>query len=72
MKHKSGMHVLLVFGGFFTPPFAFSELRGEIEKGRRTSFSLRTQRPSLPIISSLAGLFARWLFHPRTPNQIVR
>jgi len=27
-------------------------LAGEIEKGRRTSFSFETQRPSLPIISA--------------------
>jgi hypothetical protein len=39
----------------------------EIEKGRLTYFPIQTQRPSLPIISSLAALFARWLFHPRTP-----
>jgi hypothetical protein len=41
--------------------------QGEIQKGRRTSSAIQTQRPSLPIISSLAALFARWLFHPRTP-----
>src|SRR5437879_7555910 len=29
--------------------------------------SIRTRRLSLPIISSLAALSARWPFHPRTP-----
>jgi hypothetical protein len=39
----------------------------ELQKGRLTSHSIRTQRPSSPIISSLAALFARWQSHPRTP-----
>jgi len=30
-------------------------------------FSIRTRKPSLPIVSSLAALSARRLFHPRTP-----
>jgi hypothetical protein len=44
----------------------------EMQKGRRTSFSLPDSKIRLPIISSLTALFARWLFHPRTPVQIVR
>ncbi len=38
-----------------------------MQKGRRTFSPIQTQRPSLPIISSLKALLARRLFHPRTP-----
>jgi len=44
----------------------------EIQKGRLTSFSIRTRRLSLPIISSLKALLARRQFHPRTSHVIVR
>jgi hypothetical protein len=40
---------------------------GSEYKGRPTSHSIKTQRPSLPIISSLEALSARRRFHPRTP-----
>jgi hypothetical protein len=40
---------------------------GKLKKGRRTHDSIRTRKPSSPIISSLEALLARRQFHPRTP-----
>ena len=42
------------------------DAREKLNKGG-SPFPIRTRRPSLPIISSLKALFARWPFHPRTP-----
>jgi len=41
--------------------------REKIEKGRSTSHSIQTQKPSSPIINRLEALLARRQLHPRTP-----
>ncbi len=57
-------------GGAFAAQWTIGQRTlSTIEKGRLTSFSIRTRRLSLPIISSLKALLARRLFHPRTPTR---
>jgi hypothetical protein len=44
----------------------------KFKKGGAPRFPFKTQRPSSPIISSLAALFARWHSSSTHASQIVR
>jgi hypothetical protein len=71
INHRSGC-VGVVTGCGFVAEAGSEQRTRKFKKGSSPTFSIRTRRPSLPIISSLKALLARRLFHPRTPIRFVR